>query len=118
MTDTKRKPREWAIDKIQCDPIEPTLPSFYCAYATWTPDDERNGRVRVREVLPAEAPEQSDILGPGIRKAIEMLMSKEAFEYWRKCGNAEIIKGLIISPNKNDWANWLRDRAKAEGWLK
>lgn len=41
------KPREFAIDKIQCDPIDPSLPSFYCAYAAWTQDDEKNGRLRV-----------------------------------------------------------------------
>lgn len=49
-----RKPREWAIDTIQCDPIDESLPSWYCAYAAWTEDDEKQRRVRAREVLPNE----------------------------------------------------------------
>lgn len=96
---SERKPREWAIDKIQCDPIDPELPSFYCAYATWTPDDEKNGRTRVREVLEGQSEFER-----GYMAAIAELESPKAAGYWRN------LAADLVWPNKNDWAKWLLSR--------
>lgn len=68
------KPREFAIDKIQCDPIDPSLPSFYCAYAAWTQDDEKNGRLRVIEYRAyEEAMKRVEELEAENKKMIEAL---------------------------------------------
>ena len=68
------KPREFAIDKIQCDSIDPSLPSFYCAYAAWTQDDEKNGRLRVIEYRAyEEAMKRAEELEAENKKMIEAL---------------------------------------------
>lgn len=46
----------------------------------------------------------------GHKHAIDMLLSREAFEYWLKLSSGQIVEGMIITPNKNDWATWLLSR--------
>lgn len=72
------KVKEFAIDKVQCDPIEPTLPSWYCAYATWTPEDEKEGRLRVIEYSEIER-----------LKAENEDLKSRIDKYWKECDRFE-----------------------------
>ncbi len=69
---------------------------------------------QIDEIL-EQFPTESQILKAkeeGYEAAITALSSKQAFKYWMDLSSGKIVENMIVSPNKNDWATWLKDNKK------